>query len=235
MRIKFMLGGGVAALGVLLAASAALAAPAVATDSASVRSGPGQGFGRVSRLFAGEEVDVTECRQGWCFVKHDGTDGWVSASLLSSPDDFGNQDNLPPPRPGRPVPPPPPGVNFGFSIGPNGPDVQIGVDRNQPGRPDRGGGRRGGGGRGDGGGRGPEVCFYRDVNFEGPSFCTGPGDSASSLPGRWNDAISSIEVRGGASVDIYEDVNFEGGSFTVERDTGQLGSLNDMISSYEVH
>lgn len=228
MHFKFALGAGIAALGVLLSASAALAAPAVATESASVRSGPGLSFGRVSRLFAGEDVDVTECRSGWCFVNHNGTDGWVDSSILSSPDDFGNAPP-PPPRRGRPAPPPQqPGLNFGFSVGPNGPDVQFGVDPNQPGRRDRGGRADGGGGRG------PQVCFYRDFDFQGPSVCARPGDSVDALQGDWNDSISSIRVRGGASVDVYEDYDYGGNAYTVERDMGHV-TPNDKISSYEVH
>jgi hypothetical protein len=216
-----MLGAGIAALGLLVSMGAALAAPAVATDSASVRSGPGSSYGRVARLYPGEEVEVTECRQGWCFVKHAGTDGWVSSTLLANPDNYDNNPP-PPPRNGRPLPPPQPGINFGFTL-PNGPSVQIGVPNQPPARPVRPN-------------RGPQVCFYRDVGFSGPSFCARPGESADFLADTgWNDRISSIEVLGGASVDVYEDANYEGRSISLDNSASSLGGMNDMISSYEVH
>jgi hypothetical protein len=69
----------------LMFAGAAQAAPASATASVNVRSGPSTGYGVVDVLRPGERVDVRECRtNGWCFIVHSGPDGWVSSNYLSS-------------------------------------------------------------------------------------------------------------------------------------------------------
>ena len=51
----------------------------------NVRSGPGTNFATVDRLKAGEAVTRGQCTSdgGWCYVNHDGADGWVSASFLA--------------------------------------------------------------------------------------------------------------------------------------------------------
>jgi uncharacterized protein YraI len=60
----------------------ALAAPAVATTTINVRSGPGPGFGVVDVLNGGDQVDVQQCQGSWCLVSGPGSDGWVSANYL---------------------------------------------------------------------------------------------------------------------------------------------------------
>lgn len=66
----------------LLIPSAAFAAPATASASVNVRSGPGTDYEIVDRLRAGERVEVEGCRDGWCYITHSGPDGYVSASYL---------------------------------------------------------------------------------------------------------------------------------------------------------
>lgn len=69
--------------GVLFATAAtAFAAPAVATGSVNVRSGPSTGYARVDTLQRNQLVEVTGCRNGWCYIEKRGPDGWVSARYL---------------------------------------------------------------------------------------------------------------------------------------------------------
>lgn len=69
---------------VALAAGDALAVDATATSDVNVRSGPGAGYSRLDTLYGGEMVNITECQSGWCYVEHDGPDGWVSGNYLSA-------------------------------------------------------------------------------------------------------------------------------------------------------
>jgi len=90
-----LLAGGLAGVGLLLSAGAALADPAQATASVNVRSGPGTAYGVVDTLYPGESVDVGNCQAGWCYIQHNGPDGWVSANYL----DEGGGSYTPPPAP----------------------------------------------------------------------------------------------------------------------------------------
>ncbi len=69
-----------------LYAGPALADPAYATRNVNVRSGPGLNFEAVDQLVAGEPVDEGNCNAdgSWCYVRHEGTDGWVAAVFLSA-------------------------------------------------------------------------------------------------------------------------------------------------------
>ncbi len=200
-----------AALGIgLLGMSAAQAAQS--TVALNVRSGPSTGYSVVDTLYAGERVNVEQCRSnGWCRITHSGPDGWVSARYLT---DTGARPN----RPDRDrdvdadvnfsfgVP------GFSFSFG-NGGDF-----RPRPGRPDRR----------------AEVCFYEDFNYRGARFCARPGDRDRSL-GSFNDRISSIRIRGDVQVQVCEDYNFRGRCAVLDRSRSSLnGRNNDIISSYRV-
>lgn len=93
-RTAITLGIAVAAL--VGSAVAASAAPAYATSTVNVRSGPGTGYGVVDSLRRGEGVDIDYCRGSWCFVNKSGPDGWVSASYLSRggyDDDYYDDDD----------------------------------------------------------------------------------------------------------------------------------------------
>ena len=80
---KKIITGTLAALALVASAAAAYAAPAYATGTVNVRSGPSTGYSIVDSLRRGEQVDVQECRGGWCYIAKRGTDGWVSANYLS--------------------------------------------------------------------------------------------------------------------------------------------------------
>ncbi|MCK1654242.1 SH3 domain-containing protein [Bradyrhizobium sp. 149] len=79
MRIRSVL---VAAL--LLAPTAALAAPGIVTVSTGLRAGPGSGFPMVDRIPGGARVNIHGCLRGnaWCDVSFSDDRGWVSSQYL---------------------------------------------------------------------------------------------------------------------------------------------------------
>lgn len=79
MRLKTAL---VAAL--LLAPTAALAAPGIVTVSTGLRAGPGSGFPLVDRVPGGARVNIHGCLRGnaWCDVSFSDDRGWVSSQYL---------------------------------------------------------------------------------------------------------------------------------------------------------
>ena len=80
--IKKIIAAAMGAAIVLGTAGAALAAPAVATGSVNVRSGPSTQYHKVDTLQRNQVVEVTGCRGGWCYVEKRGSNGWVSANYL---------------------------------------------------------------------------------------------------------------------------------------------------------
>lgn len=222
-----ILAAGLALAALCVGTAAALAAPAEATASVNVRSGPGGSFKQVGKLSAGEIVEVNECQKGWCFVERDvGADGWVSASYLVEVDDY---EPAPPPKKPGPAPKPQdPQINFGVTIGPDGkPTVNFGI--NQPGpapKPPKPGPKP----------KPPTVCFYDKANFGGKSFCAPAGASQPELPPNWDDRISSIEVLNGATVDLCTEPDGYGYCGTYSKSRATLpGKLDDDTSSFEVY
>jgi uncharacterized protein YraI len=210
-----------AATGVAVAATAlvvflpavAQAAPGTVTSNVNVRSGPGGNYGVVDTVRSGTAVDVQQCEGSWCYIAKPGPDGWVSAQFLSAG--------------GRPVNSGQPGLSFGFSTGPGGPQINIGVgnDRNPPGRPGR-----------------PvppiieedlaEVCFYDRTRFRGESQCLEEGDSVRNL-GRFADRISSIDNPDGLNVQVCSEANFRN-CRTYTTSASSLGDYDDYIVSVRV-
>ena len=88
---------------------------------------------------------------------------------------------------------------------------------------------------------GDRVCFYRDVQFEGPSWCYRPGDELADLRDRGGE-ISSIRVFGRARVIVYDLDEFMGTSDEFDRDVADLRlrslegrrNWNDRIDSFQV-
>jgi uncharacterized protein YraI len=68
----------------LLAPTAALAAPGIVTASVGMRAGPGPGFPMVDRIPGGAHVNIHGCLRGdaWCDVSWSGDRGWVSSQYL---------------------------------------------------------------------------------------------------------------------------------------------------------
>jgi len=90
--------------------------------------------------------------------------------------------------------------------------------------------------------RGPDrVCFYRDVEYQGPSWCYRPGDEIADLGNR-KDEISSIRVFGRARVVVYDDEEFRGVSDEFDTDVPDLRlrvmagrrDWNDRIESLQI-
>ena len=85
------------------------------------------------------------------------------------------------------------------------------------------------------------ICFYRDVQFEGPSWCFRPGDELADLRDRGNE-VSSIRVFGRARVLVWDDEEFMGASDEFDRDIADLRlrnmegrrNWNDRIDSFQV-
>ena len=85
MKILPRLIASLLAAGLALSATAALAAPGIATVNANVRSGPGTGYRVVDVLKKGEYVIVKGCGANWCQISHIGKDGYVSRALVYNP------------------------------------------------------------------------------------------------------------------------------------------------------
>ena len=206
----------VAATALVVFLPAAQAAPGTLTSNVNVRQGPGTNYPVVDTVRAGQQVDVQQCQGAWCYIVKPGPDGWVAGTYLSAG--------------GTPVNPTQPGFSFGFNVGPNGPNINIGVGNptqpQQPPRPPR-----------------PpvvtqpqpvsdEVCFYDRSRFRGESFCLGAGDSVRDLQG-WTDRISSIDNAAGYSVQVCSEPNYRG-CRTYTTSAGSLNDYDDYIASIRI-
>jgi hypothetical protein len=202
--------------GFALSSVAALAEDAVATTELNVRSGPGTGFAVVDVLDPGEQVTMSECQtSGWCYVSHDGPDGWVSATYLA-------------PVPGA-VGDSGPDCNVVIEIGPDGPsfrlecgEVSLGTAPEPEADPDPVEDDVG-------------ACFWRNTSYTGATFCGGPGTLAQ-LEGQFNDSLSSVRLYGGAKVKLCEESDLDGYCRTLTADTPSLGPLiNNRASSLVIY
>jgi uncharacterized protein YraI len=77
-------------LGTLLATAAfaasavvALAAPAVTTSDTQLRDDASYGANWIETVYQGEHLDVQDCSGGWCYVDHDGNEGWVRKNKIA--------------------------------------------------------------------------------------------------------------------------------------------------------
>ena len=212
---------GLAALVLLAGAASASAFEAEAKSAVNVRTGPGTTYGIVDKLEPGELVTVTECApNNFCFVEHDGPDGWVSASFLIPADDAAADDAAP--GAGKN-----PKCSFGFTMGPDGPSLSVNCGNAAPPPPapepsddapsdDE-----------------PGACFYTGTNFSGDQLCMGLGQKMSL--GAYNDKISSVELYGGAVARICTDINFGGTCQNITADKAALGAaVNNKTSSIKV-
>ena len=208
-----------AAAGILITAGGALAVEAVAKSAVNVRTGPGVTYGIVDKLDADELVDITECApSGWCFVEHNGPDGWVSASYLTAPDDEPADEEASDGGGSNPD------CGFGFTIGPSGPSLSINCGDAPPPPappppPDE---------------EEVQACFYVGANLTGASFCMDEG-TKNSLNGTFNDKISSVELTGGAQATLCVNTNLGGLCKIIDSDTDQLAAaINNKASSLVV-
>ncbi|WDR05133.1 SH3 domain-containing protein [Devosia rhodophyticola] len=177
------------------------AAQAQATANVNVRSGPGTNYRVVDTLVRGTSVEVGSCSRNFCEVRNRRTSGWVSASYLSRTGGNNGQ----------------PSVNFGFSVGPNGPSFSIGTGNQRPPvvRPvDR------------------DVCFYDRSRYRGQRFCLSRGQSLRNL-GDFANRISSIRNPAGLRVDVCARPRFRD-CRTYTTSASNLRNFNNTIVSARV-
>ena len=188
----------------------AAATEARATVSLNVRAGPSTAYTVVDTLTPGERVEIQECREnGWCFIRHPGPDGWVSARYLTAPSEAGS--------PGS-------DCSFRLVIGPDGPRFSVECGD--------------GGGGGGGVGPVPathRACFFDGPNYTGERFCRPAGTRIDHLTGFANDRITSVRLHGNAKVRLCVDPNMGGFCRVLTSNENRLGfALNNRASSLRV-
>ena len=80
---KFSLGALLATAAFAATAVVALAAPAVTTRDTQLRDDASYGGNYIETVYAGEHLDVQDCSGGWCYVDHDGNEGWIRKSKIA--------------------------------------------------------------------------------------------------------------------------------------------------------
>lgn len=184
---------------------------AVVTTDLNMRQGPSVNYRVIQTIPGGTTVPVFGCARNylWCEVGYRGQRGWSSARYLRDAQARYRGEPL---------------AEVGPEIGLRILDFVIGQIEDDRGEPPR----RRGPGRG-------EVCFYEHYNFEGDRFCARIGQGDRSLPGNWNDRISSIRVGAGASARVCEDYGYSGRCEVYDSNVPRLtGARNDRISSFEI-
>ena len=170
---------------VMISASTALAAPAIATGNVNVRTGPSTSYSKVDTLAKGEHVDVRECQSGWCYVEHKGPDGWVSGRYLGKART----------NPGRQRQNP--NINFGFGFSNDGVTFGFGFGNGgmvfNPPRQQR-----------------HHACVYTQKHFNGARKCFPVGTTQNYLNSFWNNNISSIKVQPGATLTLCRNSGLNG-------------------------
>ena len=201
----------VATLGMLMSHGSAFAGPAQAKSALNVRSGPGTKYQVVDTLRAGEVVDATECNQyRWCYVKHDGSDGWVSGKYLTAvrPNNGATQGK---------------NCKFTFKLDNNGPSFTSECDEVvEPDMIDEYvddkddivvfNPRRNN--------RAATVCLYTGINFTGAEICEGVSIH-NNLRGM-NDVFASVKIYNGAAVKLCTGPSFTGECKTYAQDRARL-------------
>ncbi|MCF4097736.1 SH3 domain-containing protein [Maritalea mediterranea] len=189
---QLMTAAGFAATTFILSTAAAYATSAKSTTALNVRNGPGTSFSVVDTLTPGEVVEVNECAEnGWCYIEHEGPDGWVSSNYLE-------------PASGGPSGGAAEDCSFSFNIGSGGPSLNINC-----------GGSSGGGSPtptptpDPAPPSGNVACFYTGSNFTGSEFCHGPA-VLNTLDGTFNDNIASVKLHGSAKVRLCRNANLSG-------------------------
>jgi hypothetical protein len=202
----------VCAAALVLMPAVASAAPAVATSTVNVRSGPSTSYAVIGSLRPGEAVDVAGCRSGWCYLSDE--DGYVSSAYLRRGSSGGATFE--------------PNFNLSFnfpqgsiSLGTGG--VSIGVG---PARPDRPSPPPSGSMPGD-------VCFYSGTNYTGSRLCMDQGELTPYVGPNWNNKISSIRNPDGFQVLVCDDAGYDD-CRTYRTSARSLGAFDNEISSIRI-
>ncbi len=69
------------------------------------------------------------------------------------------------------------------------------------------------------------ACFYRDINYGGSYFCAQAGQTLSTLPGGFGDAIRSIRIFGNAQLTVFNDSSLLGASTSMQEDVADLRTI----------
>ncbi len=200
----------ISAAAVVFLPTVSMAAPAISSTAANVRSGPGTSYRVIDTLRSGESVDVQGCRSGWCFIEYDGGDseGFVSASLLrrgsaTVEPNFNLSFNFP---------------SGGISIGSGGVTIGVGPGANNPPPSSSQPG---------------DVCFYSGSNYTGQRMCMDQGDMTPYVGGAWNNRISSIRNPNGLRVTVCDDAGYDD-CRTYRSSARNLGDFDNVISSIRI-
>jgi hypothetical protein len=89
------------------------------------------------------------------------------------------------------------------------------------------------------------ACFFKEKYYRGEYFCMTRGSSFNAMPGRFDNAISSIKVYGRVSVIIYKNANFQSDNASFSSSVPDLAAWrlpsdrsrnwNNKISSVQVN
>lgn len=211
MFMKRMIISAVAvALGVMLGVSVAFATDAKATTWVNVRAGPGTNFAAVDTMAPGEVGNMTQCQGSWCYIERSGTDGWVSSNYLT----------------GVEATPSDPDCGFQLTIGPSGPQFSIVC--------------------GDTGSvtlpvpvptptpASDRVCFFKDANYAGASFCREAG-TYNHMPAGFDNNVTSVALHGNAKARVCEFADLGPGCHIVSSSESHLGVYMDNdTSSFQI-
>ncbi|MCF4099035.1 SH3 domain-containing protein [Maritalea mediterranea] len=179
-----------------------------ATTALNVRSGPSTHRSIVDALYEGERVTVERCRSSWCYITHNGPDGWVAKQYLAR---IGGGNTGGGHQGGNNKP------NFSIQFGSDG-EFSFSFGNLPPQHEDA------------------RACFYSEPHYRGRSFCLDEGESVRRLRDGWNDEISSMRVFGDVDVTVCEHARFRGFCRTVDRSYPRIGPrLDNEISSIRVH
>lgn len=188
------------------------AGPAQATTAVNIRTGPGIEFKVLDRLDRSEHVDATECyKNSWCYVRHEGANGWVSAKYLTAirPANANQGQNC----------------KFIFKLDNNGPTFKMECEEPENfddiGESDT---------ENDVpvfnqqvNGAAPTACLYTGINFTGAEICQGVSRH-NSLRGM-NDIFASVKLFNGAAVKLCSNENLGGDCKTYALDRARLHNV----------
>jgi hypothetical protein len=107
----------------VLCASVASAAPALATRDVNMRQGPGTSYPVVTTIPGGSTVDISGCQAGWCTVAWQGHSGYSIARSFDQGNGSAPGAAGPPPAAGGAAPPPAAGPS---GLPPQPPPVGVG-------------------------------------------------------------------------------------------------------------
>ncbi len=81
----------------------------------------------------------------------------------------------------------------------------------------------------------PEVCFYNKRSYRGDELCFETNKALRRLSRDWNDNISSIKVKGNATIKLCADSYLEGDCLSLDKSSDFIGyKWDDRVSSLRI-